>query len=792
MNEKNQLNGNSHINFGFSEEDEEKKIDVRKALDRILKHWYWFLISAIIGLVGAWLYLRYASPDYKINAKILVSDDKKGGDIPGQEILSQLEMFSNKSNVDNELEILKSRSLMEKTVRDLQLNVFYFYKGRIRTTEQFGKVPFNLDWINLKDTLKVANYVITPQGEDKFLFSREDLKKEGHWGDTLYLPEGVLKISRNPIFALTKEEYLIRVLSIDDAVALYQHLLDVSIPNKQVSTIDLSFQSTIPAKGEAILNRLIQNYLRSSVDDKNRIVDSTIAFVDGRLAIVSEELSGVEKDIQKFKQQNELADIQEQAKMLVSGTGDFDKQLTEQAVRLSVVESLQQYMADDTNNKRVVPSSLIVQDPTFVGLVGRYNALQLEKDRLLMSSTESNPVVVNLNQQLTALRNDMRSSLASLSSGIKASIAELEKKAGVLTQQIRQVPGKERIFLDYSRQQEIKQELYLFLLKKREESAISKSSNLATARIIDAAKSESRPFKPKSTLMYALGLLLGFLLPGAILYLQDLLSRRIRNKQDILDNTPVPIIAEIGHNDEDHVVFDNRSPLAEQFRALRTNLQFVLSNADEKVIMLTSTMSGEGKSFVSTSLASVLALSGKKVVLMEMDLRKPKISEKLGLSNFSGFSTYSIGKTSVSELIKPSGFNDNCFVISSGPIPPNPTELILQERTRHLFQELRNQFDYIIIDTAPIGLVTDAQLLAKYADATMYLVRQRYTFKNQLMLPKELYINKKFPKLNIVVNDVKVGDEYGYGYGYGAYGENEGKYQENRILKKLKKAKINK
>ncbi|MGO4292609.1 GumC family protein [Chitinophaga sp. RAB17] len=792
MSENYNGNGQTAVNVNgvlHQHNEPDKVFDLRKLLDKVISYWYWFLLCVVAGIALSWLYLRYATPDYKVNAKILIQDDQKGGDSPEKDMLQQLQIFNSKSNVDNEMEIIKSRSLMEKTVRDLQLNVSYWLEGRLKTAEQFRKLPFAVQWTNLNDTLPDAEYVVRPLSESKVHVSAEGIvNKDISWNDTLHLPEGVMKVMRQPGNNLIKENYVVRVVSVDKAVTVYRNKLAVNIPNKQVSTIDLTMTSTIPEKGELILNELINAYMQLSVDAKNRIADSTIAFVDNRLALVSRELSGVEKDIQTFKQNNQLADLGEQAKLLISSTGDFSRQLTEQQVKLSVIESLEKYINDETNNKRIVPSSLVLEDPNFVSIIGKYNGLELERERLLMSNTPSNPAVKNIDEQLVGLRGDLKSNLSSFKTGIQTSIGQLQQRSGAIDRKIQQVPAKERVFLDYSRQQAVKQELYLFLLKKREESAISKSSNLAGARIIDLAKSEAFPYMPKRALIYLLGMILGIILPSIGLYLRGILSRRVVNKLDITENTPAPILAEVGHTDVKTAVIiskDSVTPVAEQFRALRTNLQFVLRNPSEKVILLTSSMSGEGKTFIATNLAAVLSLSGKKVLLMEMDLRKPKISEKLGLDNRTGFSTWSIGKTPLNELIKPSGINENCWMISSGPIPPNPAELLLTDATKELFQTLRSRFDYIVVDAPPVGLVTDAQLLGSFADATLYLVRQGYTFKQQLQISKELFIFHKMPKMNIIVNDVKAGKGYGYSYGYG-YGYGYNANSEKGLSKKIK------
>lgn len=769
--------------------------DFQQLFEKFARNWFWFLLSVIVCMAGTWAYLRYVTPDYKVNAKILVEDQQKGGDMPGKDVLDELDIFNSKSNVENELEIVKSRTLMENVVRKLQLNVTYFAEGRIKKTEEWGSLPFTFHWIYLKDTLKDVQYTVRQTGDGKqfhLVNKKAGINKIAGWGDTLHVDEGILQVTRNELVNMAATDYTVTVTSIDKATADYQDALDAAIPNKDVSVINISLTSSVPRKGEQIVNALLDTYQQASIDDKNRIADSTIAFIDNRLQLVSQELSGVEKDIQNFKQQNEVADLQAQSKALVEGTTDFAKQLTDQQVRKSVVESLQQYLADETNNKRVMPSSLIVQDPSFMALVQKYNTLEMERERQMMSSTENNPVVRNIDEQLAGLRTDLQSNLASLNKGIDVSIAELQRHAGMLTDKIHQVPGKERIYLDFSRQQEVKQELYLFLLKKREESAISKTSNMAIARIVDAGKSEPLPFKPKRPLVYALGLIIGLGLPMGWLYFRDLLNKRINQRTDITSILPMPIVAEIGHSPREAILTvgkNTHTSLAEQFRAMRTNLQFVLAGSGKKVILLTSSMSGEGKSFIAMNLSTIIAMSGKKVVLVEMDLRKPKISERLGLANHAGFSSYVIGQTPLEELLKPSGQHENFWVIPSGPIPPNPSELLLMEKTESLFAYLRSEFDYVIIDSAPIGLVTDAQLLSRYADASLYVVRLGYTFKNQLLFCKDLYMQRKLLNMGLVVNDVKAGSGYGYGYGYSySYGDGYGYTEKPKgLLDKLKK-----
>lgn len=770
----------------FELRDEQQGVDIRKIFTRALSLWPWMLLCAILtgGLSVAYLY--FSVPAYKVEASILIKDqDNKLGGSKDMSMLQSIGLLGGTSNVDNELQIIQSYTLMNRVVKDMQLNVTYFAHEGLKDIQYYGdKRPFNALFLAFNEDLMKpgpAQYELTMNGAAGFTIEDKDKHSwKGRWGDTLQLPAGKAVFSKTPgTGAEGKQAYSFTVSNTDQVTASCSKALTAEIPNKQVSTINMSFESSIPAKGEDILNKLIEVYMQANVDDNNRIADSTSAFIDVRLLTIGEELSSIEKNIQLFMQRNELANITEQSKALIDNTSEYAKSLAQQEVQLSVIEALQSHLNANINNLRIVPASMMVQDASLSNIIDKYNTLLLQRERMLLSSTEDNPMVKSLDGQLMNLRGDLVANLSSLKSSMQVAVDELRRKSGTLESKIRQVPAKEREFLDYSRQQSIKQELYLFLLQKREEAAISKSSTIANARVIDAAKSENRPFKPKKMLILAGSLLVGLLIPFGLVYLKEMLNTKISTRQDIEKGTQATILGEIGHNDVGGAIVvtkTSRSPIAEQFRMLRTNLQYLLAGADNKVIMLTSSMPGEGKSFVSTNLAVVMALSGKKVALLELDLRKPRISQSLGVQAGQGFSNYAIGQTEIEDILFQSEDYPGLYIMPSGPIPPNPAELLLLDRTKTMFTYLRAHFDYVIVDTTP-NLVTDAQLLSQHADATLYLVRVGVTHKDQLKLPETIYRDKKMPRLSIVVNDVnykKYAGYYGasgYGYGYGYYGE---------------------
>lgn len=782
---------NESIQPMFSDKLRQKNnaVNIEGLISKVTSYWPLFLFSIIITLSIGYIYLRYKTPVYNVTAKIMINDQRKG--VSDMDLLNDLGVRQRPANVENEMEVLKSRALMEKVVAALDLHIRYIVKGAVKSSDLYVTSPVKL--VPLFDDAAIEQAFVYTVAIDKNRVSITDNKKtiDTHIGDTVMLSAGKFALVGNER-AENIKELTISISPIAGLANGYSNALMINNPNRLMSILALSISDIVPKRGEDILNKLVEVYIQSSIDDRNRVADGTMDFINDRLVLVSSELTDIEKDIEGFKKTNELTDVKAQASMLLAGTGDYAKQVNTQEIQLSLVESLEKYIRDNSNNDRLVPASL-VQDQVFSGIVLKYNELLADKEKLLMTNTESSPYIVNIEKQLANLRGDMLNSLVSIKRQLQVSLVELRKMEGKLNAEIQQVPAKERVYLEFSRQQTIKQELYLFLLKKREETAISKTATTSDAKIIDVAQSGGRPVSPNRKVVFLSAIVFGLLLPGAWIFIKDLLNVRISSKEDVENNTKMAVLAEIGHSDEEDAIpvkTDSRGLIAEQFRALRTNLQFLLTREQENIIMITSSMSGEGKSFAAINLAGIMAISGKKVLLMELDLRKPKISSNLGIDNHIGFSSYAIGQASLNEVIKPSGVFENFYVMPSGPIPPNPAELVMLPRITELFDKLRSEFDYVIVDTAPIGLVTDAQLLSKYADAVLYIVRHNYTFKRQVASADELYQSGKMPRMNVVINDVKLqSNKYGYGYGYGYYGNGYFTQQEegSRLVRAVNK-----
>jgi tyrosine-protein kinase Etk/Wzc len=772
-------------------EADRKSLFFQTLLSKFFVLWPWIIGSIIICLAGVFLYFEFSSPEYKIHATILVQDDKKGSQFGDPGLLQDFGLLPGKSNVDNEAEILKSRTVIEEVVQGLGLNVTYAIPGRFKATEVYSQTPVTMKFVGpIADSLSAATqytFKLNPTDLRSYTMYDNDSDKtyKGRLNDTLALKEGKVLIETAVGFTKWAPDQSLNIMinPFEMVIQNYMKALSVDIPNKQVSIINLTFNQTLPEKGERILNRLIKEYMQGNLDDKNRIADSTIRFIDDRLTLVLTELTGIEKDIQGFKTVNKLTDITEQSKILLQSTSDYAKQQTGQEVQLLVVQELEDFLKNSHNSSGIVPSSLIVQDPSFIATIQRYNEAQIQREKMLMSLTASHPSVLSMDQQIQNLRMDMLSSIGSIKRGIQTGLNEIKKHTSNFDKEISSVPEKERMFLDYSRQQAIKQELYLFLLKKREETAITKTSNMANSRIIDKAKADNLPYKPKKAIILIAGLMLGFIFPFAISLGKDAITNRINTLKDITDNTHVQVLAEIGHNKEENghiVVNHSRNLVAEQFRALRTNLQYLLTGKNDKTIMVTSSMGGEGKSFLSVNLCTVIALAGKKVLLMELDLRKPKITENLKLQK-KGFTNYLISNNDDwQKWVQKSGIHENFDVFPAGPIPPNPTELLLLPQTAALFKSVKQHYDYIVLDTPPAGMVTDAEIVGGYADVTLYMVRHHTTYKEQISLIERFHQKKSLPRINIIVNDVEFkkagyGNGYGYGYGYGDYGKDSKK-----------------
>ena len=530
--------------------------------------------------------------------------------------------------------------------------------------------------------------------------------------------------------------------------------------------------------GQDFINQLLEMYNRNTNNDKNEIAQKTAEFIDERISIISKELGSTEADLETFKRDAGITDLTSEAQIALAGNAEYEKKSVENRTQISLVNDLRKYLKG--NEYEVLPSNVGLQDAALIGAIERYNEMLVERKRLLRTSTENNPTIVNLDTSIRAMKANVQATLEGTLQGLMITKSNLDREASRYSRRISNAPGQERAYVSIARQQEIKAGLYLMLLQKREENAIALAATANNAKIIDEAIADDTPVSPKRSMIYLIALVLGVGIPVGIIYLIELTKFKIEGRADVEKLTSVPIIGDIPLTDEKNdkngsiAVFENKNNLmSETFRNIRTNLQFMLDN-DQKVILVTSTVSGEGKSFVSANLAISLSLLGKKVVIVGLDIRKPGLNKVFHLSNKEkGITQYlSNPETDLMELVQPSDINKNLFILPGGAVPPNPTELLARNGLDKAIEILKQNFDYVIMDTAPIGMVTDTLLVGRVADLSVYVCRADYTHKAEYTLINELAIEKKLSKLCTVINGVDLKKrKYGYYYGYGKYGK---------------------
>ena len=748
--------------------------DVLSVMRKYLRHWYWFVLSLVLCSLGAYLYLHYATPQYSVRGTLLIREEGNRQQFASQGPFSELDIFRTSKNIDNEIEILRSKTLMQRALEDLGLHATYYVRGRIRDVEVYGKKsPIKTIISQLDSTAYGKSITIRPEG-NKFELVEEDeagnITKSTHsFGQAIQKPYATFTVVAN-ITPIRNQEIAIVFHDIRKLAESYNQKLMVGTVNTNASVLAVSLVDAVPHKGVDILTKLITRYNEEAIEDKKQIAAYTIEFIDERLTYLTSELSDVEKDVERYKRQNELTDVSSETQLYLQRASEYNKQLADFAIQIEVLTSIQSYLLKESK-LGLVPSSLSIQDPTLMGLISKFNELQLERERMLRTTQPNNPIVLSISEQLQNLRSNILENLRNIKSGLLITQENLQNKSEQFESRIQQVPMIERELLEINRQQGIKQQLYLFLLTKREESGLSLASTTANSRVIDPPRAGDLPVSPKKRQIMLLAVLLGLGLPFTFIYVKELLNNKVRERKDVENATQAPILGEITrskHQTPLVVVGGNQTPVAEMFHLIRYNLQFAALGNENKVLLVTSSRSGEGKTFFSINLGATLASVGKKVVIVSLDLRKPMLMQYMQLPGNHGVSDYVISDTFSAEALSvPVPNVPGLFAIGTGLPPPNPGELITNPRIASLFSELREHFDLVIVDTSPVGLVADAFALAPYIDSTIYLVRYDYTYKEQLAIVDDIYQSKKLNHPMLVLNDAKKKNSYRYGYGYG-------------------------
>ncbi|MEO6000980.1 MAG: polysaccharide biosynthesis tyrosine autokinase [Chitinophagaceae bacterium] len=773
----------------------------REFILKHLKYIPWLVLSTVLFLVLAFIKLRYSPIVYQVQSKLMIKKDGRGA---GQGKFAELFMGSESQNLNDEVQILKSSGISKRIVHNLNLQLYYVSEGNVKSYQLHPKEsPFWLEILELKDSTQA--FTITVNFINENTINIDNSPKPVYMGQVIEKSYGKVRFIKSPTNYQQYGSSLFAVswIPLEDIADGIAGSFNVTPINDYSNVLLVTLETENPRLGRDIVNQLMQEYNLSSIEDKRIVTKNTLEFIEESVDTLKRELSNVELMLQNYREKYKAINLEQQSIISFSELNSANNNLTVQEVQLKILNYLTTYLEDERNIYKTVPTSLGISEPSLQALISLYNTAQLKRETQLNSTTPANAVIKILDIELEKLREQIRENLKNIQQSYLITRDNLIAKSKLAEGEISEVPGKGRRLLEITRQQKILEDLYSFLLQKKLETSISSASTISNSKVLEPAKSLSVPLRPDRKGIYILAVLLGLGVPIAIIALKEYLNDKITSRQDVEKLTQAPILGEIGHSDGKEtlvVTQNNRKFIAEQFRIIRTNLQFILNKVERPVLLVTSSFSGEGKSFVSTNMGSVLALTGKKTVILEFDIRKPKIIAGLDLKGKKGLTNFIVGNASIQEIIIPVVQVENLYVIPCGPIPPNPAELLLDEKVKELFDYLKGNFDAIIIDSAPLGLVSDAVILSIYADATLYIMRQDYTLKKQLGLVNELYKKNKLPKISILLNDVKnsstyggyygnygYGKSYGYGYGHGGeYFEEENKSKAG-ILNKIKR-----
>ncbi len=783
-------------NFDQFEQDmQEKPIDWRELFERYIVYWRWILVSIVLAVIVGFFYVRTQPNVYQLNTNLLIVDQSKSGGMNEMSILKSLDVMGTGNSytmVNNENEVIKSTSLMKRVVSQLELFTTYSTTHFLRTTEIYTESPYlvrmdSMALEKLKSTLQLE--IITENGK---------LMIEGEYGDSIFTnkvdrlpallktPAGVISIDIRPNKVIPAEPLNVSITKPALVAKYYATRVLTTEITKLVDVIVLSVKVNNIQKGKDILYTLTEIYNGDVIEQINRSANHTAGFIDGRLRLISGELSDVERDVETYKQANQLTDISSNAKIYLERNNEFDQQRITVETQLSLIRFVEEFINKPVNQTALIPN-LGLTDVGLVAVIQKYNELVINRERVASGSSEENPVIRTLNQQIASARKAIQISIANSRKGMEISKRELDQQNSLAVSKIRDLPRQEREFIEIKRQQQVKESLYLFLLQKREEASLTMAVTVPKGRVL-SSPDDALQVAPRSTMLLAVFFLIGFILPLVIIFIRDALNTTLSTRKQIEGLTDVPILSELGHNDTTQVILDHTSNAdtnVELFRLLRTKLQFVLQYPTQKVIMVTSTEPGEGKSYTSMNLAISLSMTDKKVILLGLDLRKPQLKKHFNLDLEEGMSSYLSGhELDFKKLIQPVLGRNNLSVISGGLIPPNPNELLMSKRLDTLIEALRKEYDYIVIDTAPVGSVSDTMLIDRIADITLYMCRMDYSDKSNMdflnLVKKEQNLRRPY----LVINDVNMTSKYyyrrGYSHGYGNYLEQDSKKRKGK------------
>ncbi len=774
-------------------------LDLKEILNTYTKHWKWFLLSLVLAVIASQLYLRYTIPQYAAQAKIQILDENSSS--PELGVFKDLNILSgSQRKVKDEIEIIKSRSNFIEVVNDLGLNIKIEVIGNILNSEIYGKPkPFNIIFKENDSIIRNSKFQFYIEFSTKTTFGY--YKKEGDaskvytFGSTIKTPLGDIIVTPNIVnFDDFKDKvFRVDIKPVGDVAESYRKKVNVSDAGEFSNIINLSIQDPIQQKARDILNSVINTYNRHAVEDKKALADKTSNFIDDRITDIYSNLSTVDENAENLKTNRGLVDMASQSDINLSVGAANEQELQSASIQLQMASSMKDIVVDQKGYD-ILPQNIGINDPNIANTTLKYNELVNERNRLLKSSSDKNPVIVGIDEQLSSLKSNMKSSLSNMENSLSMKVNSLSGQLSKINYRLSSVPKNERALRDITRKQQTTEQLYLYLLQKREEAQITYASAAPQSNVVDYAFDSSKfPVSPNSTVILLAFSIIGLLIPFSLIYTADLLDNKINNKiglEKIVKN--VPVLAEIPRISKKNAKLienNDRSILAESLRILRTNLDYIIkSKRDDdrgNIIYITSSVSGEGKTFLSSNLSMILAYTGKKVLLIGADIRNPKLytffnSIEINKENLKtdkntsldGLTEYLYDyKNKVKDVINRIAINSNSIdIIYSGKIPPNPSELLMNDRMKILLNEVSDLYDYVIVDTAPMLVVTDTVLISEYADHIIYVTRAGMTEKKVIDYPLKLQEEGKLKNLSFVVNGVKetelgYGGKYGYGYG---------------------------
>ncbi|MDO4994266.1 MAG: polysaccharide biosynthesis tyrosine autokinase, partial [Bacteroidales bacterium] len=764
--------------------EEESSFDIRILWYLLLRYKYWIIASIAVCMALAYVYLRYQTPVYSISSKILIKDQDQRRSYASSinNTFNELGFMNSSNGFDNEIEVLGTRTLNKKVVRALKLYTQYIADGRVRSVEVYNKyAPYLVDYE--QDLLDSLQRPIRVEMEMK----DKDLQMLINYGETsitkvissfpsvIHAPFGDVFVDKNPVFAKRPDAYNIQrtltaiIQPIDGMAASYAGRLRVSETSKMTTIAQVTITDNIPERGRDYLTMLARIYNEDANEDNNEEARRTADFIDERLGIISKELNTTEAELEQYKRQAGITNIAADAATDASQNIRYEQEIVEVSTQLNLIEFLIDHVNDARNHLQVIPSNVGLSDPGLVSMIAKYNEDVMERNRLLRTASENSPTVSVLTSQLEGYLSGIKASLQSARRQMAIRRSDLQGQQSKYASRISSAPGKERAMADIDRQKEVKAGLYLMLLQKREENSITLASSAYKGKMIEEPIASSAPISPKKQMIFLIAFIVGLVIPFIYYFVRQFFRYRVESKDDLMKLTKVPLLGSIPFvkalvkGDRTVVVQENRnSIMVEVYRTLRSNLPFVLEK-DQNVILFTSSTSGEGKTSIASNLGASIAFVGKKVVVLGLDIRKPRLASlfdlsdtEKGISNFLSRDPKDVEY--IDTLIQNSGISPNLDILPAGPIPPNPSELLERENLGVALDYLKKKYDYVLLDTAPIGLVSDTLTIAKYVDLTLYVIRANYTLKADLDLVNELAEDGRLPNVNLILNAEKEGE----------------------------------